>query len=328
MPVELWTSESFLVDVTCWVAAEAHRAGLRLDGSRDQPHARPWSSAIVFGTDAGRIWFKVNGPGTTYEAGVVAILNRHTPDLVPRLIAVDTARGWSLSHDAGPTLRSTGAPDQLWDRWIDVLQRYGAAQRALAAYVHELAGTGIRDLGPGAVPGALRRLVDELAMTAPEHGGLDPRDAERLRAAYPDVEAWCAELAASALPVTLNHDDLHSNNVCVSDGGARIIDWGDSCLSHPFGTLLATVNSIARHASCRRDDARVRRVVDAYLEVFAGYGDRASARRWASAARRVDTLARALSYVNAFAGEPLSAQAEADWPVRSWLLELLDPAVG
>lgn len=328
MPVDLWTSAEFLDDATEWVTGEADRAGLRLDGTREQPHARPWSSAVVFGSDAGRLWFKVNGPGTSYEAGLVAVLNRRVPGLAPELIAVDAARGWSLSHDAGPTLRSIGDPDQLWDHWVEVVQRYGAAQLALAAHVDDLGNTGIPDLGPGAAPARLVRLVDDLARAEPERGGLDPQDAERLRDAYPAYESWCAELAGSGIPVTLNHDDLHSNNICISAAGLRVIDWGDSCLSHPFGTMLATLNSIAWHAECERDDHRIQRVLDAYLEVFGGYGDRRTRRRWASTARRVDTLARALSYVSAFEGEPLSAHEEADWPVRGWLLEVLDPNVG
>ena len=328
MPVQLWTSAPFLTAATEWVGVEAHRVGIRLDGTREQPHVQPWSSTIVYGTEAGRIWFKVNGPGTAHEATVVAVLGRRVPGLVPELIAVDAARGWSLTRDAGPTLRSLGAPDELWDRWIEVLQQYAAAQLDLARHGDELVATGLPALGPSRAPAALRQLVDELAATPPECGGLDARDADRIRALYRDYDRWCDELAASGIPVTINHDDLHSNNVCVSAAGPRIIDWGDCCLSHPFGTMLATLNSIAWHAGCAREDRRVQRVRDAYLEVFAEYGAASDLRHWASVARRVDTLARALSYVNAFAGEPLSAQAEADWPVRGWVLELLDPALG
>jgi hypothetical protein len=32
-----------------------------------------------------------------------------------------------------------------------------------------------------------------------------------------------------------------------------------------------------------------------------------------------------MSYQHAFAGEPRSAEAEEDWPVRGWLLELHEP---
>ena len=106
-----------------------------------------------------------------------------------------------------------------------------------------------------------------------------------------------------------------------------VIDWGDSVWSHPFATLLATLNSVAFHAGTEVTDPRVRRVRDAYLEVYADHGSAADRERWVRLARRTGCVTKALSYVRAFEGEPLSAEAAEDWPVRAWLLESLDPAV-
>lgn len=328
MPVDVWTAEPFLSEVTAWVAEQAAGAGLTLDGSREQPHARPWSSAIVFGTDHGRVWFKVNGPGTTYESALVGVLATHVPDLVPELVANDAARGWSLMRDAGPTMRSVAPPEELWDRWCRLLALYAEAQLALAPARGSLVAAGVEDLGPDALPHRLREMVAALASTPPERGGLTAEDSAALERILPDYDAWCAELAGSGVPTTLNHDDLHSNNVCVGADGDRVIDWGDSCVSHPFGTMLATLNSIAWHAGVERDDPQVQRVRDAYLEPFDTYGRREELRRWVSLARRTGCVTRALSYVHALQGEPESALEELEWPVRGWLLEILDPDLG
>jgi hypothetical protein len=73
-PVALWTSTAFIDDVRTWVAAQLAPRGARLTGEWEQPHARAWSSAIRFettsreGLGSGRVWFKVNGSGTAYEA--------------------------------------------------------------------------------------------------------------------------------------------------------------------------------------------------------------------------------------------------------------------
>jgi hypothetical protein len=327
VPVDLWTSDEFLSEVTSWVREHTAAAGMKLDGFRDQPHARPWSSAIVFGTDQGPVWFKVNGPGTTHEPALTLVLAQHTPDLVPELLSVELDQGWSLMRDAGPTLRSTAEPDKLWDRWAALLQRYAAAQLHLAEHVDDLRATRIHDVGPGAGPAALRRLFSLLEAAPEDEGGLSSEDADRLEAVFPEFDGWCAELAASGVPLSINHDDLHSSNVCVGLNGTRVIDWGDAGLSHPFATMLATLNSIAWHAEVERHDSRVEGVRDAYLEVFGAYGDAADRRRWVSLARRVGTLGKAQSYLNAFEGEPLSVQREMEWPAREWLLEMLDPAV-
>ena len=66
MSLALWTTTAFHDEARVWVAERLAGHGIRLTGEWEQPHARPWSSALRFETDGGRLWFKVNGPGTTY----------------------------------------------------------------------------------------------------------------------------------------------------------------------------------------------------------------------------------------------------------------------
>jgi hypothetical protein len=90
--------------------------------------------------------------------------------------------------------------------------------------------------------------------------------------------------------------------------------------------MLATLNSIAWHAGTTVEDPRVVRVRDAYLEPFASYAGHDRLVRLVHLARRTGCLGRALSYVHALEGEPREAQEELEWPVRAWLLDLLDDA--
>ncbi len=325
MSIAVWTSSAFLDTVTAWVEEHAGAVGITLTGESEQPHARPWSSAIRFATDSGDLWFKVNGPGTAHEPALTSSLGAIVPGLVPELLASDRDRGWTLMRDAGPVLRSVADPDQLWDRWVTLLQEYAAAQLTLAGHLDELIHTGVEDLRPAALPARARELVDSLAAVPEERGGLAPEDVSRLTDQLPVYERWCAELAASGVPASINHDDLHSSNVCVGPGGSmRVIDWGDASVMHPFGTMLATLNSVAWHVRTEVDDPRVERLRDAYLEVFAEYGDHADRVHWVTLARRTGCVSKALSYVHAFDGAPEEAQAEEDWPVRGWLLEMLE----
>lgn len=325
MPVDLWTSAAFLDEATAWVARAAASHGLALTGEREQPHARPWSSAIRYETDGGRLWFKVNGPGTAHEAALTGTLGRVVPDLVPEVLALDRARGWSLMRDAGPVLRSLAPPEALWARWEQVIVVYAEAQRTLAAHTRELLADGVQEVSPTTMPSLARDLLEQLRALPEDQGGLSSDDAKNLAGALPAYDMACGELAESGIPVTVNHDDLHSSNICWSDAGARVIDWGDAVVGHPFGTMLATLNSLAWHAKLEIDDPHVERVRDAYLEVFSDYADHDDLVRWVGLARRTGCVSRALSYVAAFEGEPLSAQAAEDWPVRGWFLEILEP---
>jgi Phosphotransferase enzyme family len=334
-PVGLWTSSAFIKEAQAWVEAQLAPRGSRLTGQWEQPHARVWSSTIRFETTEGRVWFKVNGSGTAYEAALISVLGELRPGLAPEVIAHDDNRRWSLTRDGGPMLRSIVAPDALWTYWERLLPRYAEAQLALAEHRPRLLSTGTPDLSPAQLPSKYRRLLDELAARPTEDGGLTREQASALERLLPAYDDWCAELVTSRMPDTLQHDDLHSNNVCwpgtVDDlSSVRIIDWGDASVGHPFGTMLATLNSIAFHAGVlsadvRMDDLRVLRIRDAYLEPFSSLGSREELLRWVALARSTGCVTRAISWESALEDAPPSVVVGEEFPVRGWLLELLEP---
>ncbi len=327
MPVAVWSSPAFVEEARAWVADQVRPLGLRLTGDGEQPHCRPWSSAISFESDGGRLWFKVNGPGIRHEAALVDLLGDVVPDLVPEVVAADHDRAWSLTRDAGPVLRSVVPVDEQWPAWEGILARYAQAQLELARHRDAVAAAGVPEVSPTTLPRLARSLVAELAGRDPSDGGLSSEETTRLEARLSSYDGWCATLATSGVPDSVQHDDLHSSNVCWngSIGDARIIDWGDATWGSPLATMLCTLNSLAFHADCADDDPRLARVRDAYLEPFTTFADRAELVELVTLARRTGAVTRALSYQHAFAGEPRSAEAEADWPVRGWLLEVLEP---
>ena len=324
--VTTWSSDGFLAEVTEWVGEAARYAGLVLTGDVEQPHVRPWSSAVRFGAQGGDLWFKVNGAGTRHEGSLVAALAELEPALVPPVLAVDPDRGWSLSRDAGPVMRSIAPPEQLWGSWEAMLVRYAEAQIRLSLHRGAVLATGMPEVAPTTMPGQLRGLVDELGSLPAEEGGLTAAEVEKLEAAFDEYDAGCDELASSGVPTTIQHDDLHSSNICWggSAESTRIIDWGDASWGFPLATMLCTLNSLAWHAKCELDDQRVVRARDAYLEPFTEYAERADLVRYVDLARRTGCVARALSYRAALRGEPLATHRDQDFPVRGWLLELFE----
>ena len=334
-PVALWTSSVFVEEARAWVAAQLAPRGSRLTGEWEQPHARVWSSTIWFETTEGRVWLKVNGSGTAYEAALMALLGELRPGLAPDVIAHDDNRRWSLTRDGGPILRSIVAPDALWPYWERLVPRYAEAQLALAEHRPRLLSTGIADLGPAQLPVEYRRLLAELSARSTADGGLSHDHAAALERLLPAYDSWCAELATSPVPDSLQHDDLHSSNVCwpgnVDDlSTVRIIDWGDASVGHPLGTMLATLNSIAFHAGVLHadrwiEDPRVLRIRDAYLEPFTSLGIRKELLRWVTLARSTGCVTRAISWESALQDAPVTVVAAEEFPVRGWLLELLEP---
>ncbi|HXD27014.1 MAG TPA: hypothetical protein VN609_13855 [Propionibacteriaceae bacterium] len=334
-PVDLWTSTTFIESARTWTAAQLGPGGIRLTGKWEQTHARVWSSTIRFETTEGRVWFKVNGPGTAYEAKLVGLLDELRPGLAPQLLADDEAVAWSMTRDAGPMLRSKAEPDALWGYWERLLPRYGESQLALATDHSRMLACGTPDRGPVQLPLEFGRLLDKLAARPIEQGGLTQQQAAALEGVLPPYEGRCAELAASPIPDSLQHDDLHSNNVgwpreMADLSSVRIIDWGDASIGHPFGTMLATLNSIAFEAGVPVDgrqfhDSRMLRLRDAYLEPFSSMCGVEELRRSVALARSTGCVTRALAWERALQEASLSTIAKYEFPVRTWLLELLEP---
>jgi len=307
-----------------WVAAQVSAHGGEMTTAGEVHHRRIWSGAVAFGTTLGPVWFKVNAEGTRHEPRLHRQLVRWVPELVPDLLAVDEQRGWSLQRDAGPTLRVLAAPADQEPWWVRLLPRYAEAQLSLAGRHDDLVAAGVPSRSPATLPGQAAELVRELAGVDEARGGLGPDRRAALEARLPTYRRWCAALAASGIPDTLQHDDLHAANICVQGSRVRVIDWGDASLGHPFGTMLATLNSIAHHAGVGPEDPLVRRARDAYLEPFTPYADRRDLVQLVVRARQAGRVTRALTWRAALVTAPAEAHAEWDFPVRGWLEEILE----
>jgi hypothetical protein len=224
----------WLAGATRWI--ESH---VDVTGSIEQPHVRAWATALRVPTSRGIVWFKAARPAFAHEARVLEVLGRLTPDLLPEVIA-STEEGWLLLADAGERAREHPID------WRALLHDYAALQRASAAHVDTLLDAGAYDNRPQHVVERVRALMHYLPSEL----------AARLEARLPHVARQMERLAASRLPVTVDHGDLHDANVFSSAGRVRIIDWGDSAVAHPFFTLSVgdpeeaawTVEAWAGHA--------------------------------------------------------------------------------
>jgi len=166
------------------------------------------------------VWFKAARPAFAHEAGVLAVLGQVAPELLPEVIA-STDEGCLLLADAGERAREHPID------WRVMLRAYAELQRGAAAHVDALLATGAYDNRPGRVVERARALMRYLP----------PDLAAELEARLPQVAEQIDRLAASRLPVTIDHGDLHDANVFSSEGHVRILDWGDSAVAHPFFTL-------------------------------------------------------------------------------------------
>ncbi len=69
--------------------------------------------------------------------------------------------------------------------------------------------------------------------------GLKPKEVEQLKQLVPQCIALCEKLGGYAIPQTLDHCDLHDNNMLLDQSSQAIciIDWGEVVVTHPFFSL-------------------------------------------------------------------------------------------
>ena len=277
-----WSEPAWLAEANAWIDAQLDRLGLVHNGPVEQPHVRPWATALRIPTTDGPVWFKAAIPALAYEPAVVELISRRRPDLVPELLATDLDRGWMLAADGGERLRELVERERSLDRWLDALPRYAELQLALGADGDGFASLGVPNRSLARLPDEYRALLERVP------GELDGTATR--------VADLCGELAALGLFETIQHDDLHDGQIFVRDGRYLFFDWGDACVSHPFFSMsVALQGNIAWGLDDVEGSVDIRPFGDAYLEPFTGLASRAELTRALDAALRLGWVCRALN---------------------------------
>jgi aminoglycoside/choline kinase family phosphotransferase len=275
-------------------------------------------------TTAGTLYFKATTAAFGYEPALTAALARWRPDCMPQVLAAAPEQGWLLLRDAGVTLRSLIQHEQRADRWFDLLPLYASVQIDLSARLTDLLALGVPDRRLTLLPTLYEQLLDEqTALLIGQPDGLTADDYARLRRWIPQVQALCTELAQYNIPMTLHHDDFHDANIFIQGDRVTFADWAESCVAHPFFSLVVMLRSTAYQLKLSEEAPELTQLRDAYLEPFTRYETPKNLVAASKVAHRLGMLCRALTWhqvVSALA-EPTKTEYAAAVP--GWLQEFL-----
>jgi hypothetical protein len=225
-------------------------------GPIETAHERPWATVLRVPLADRIAWFKACAPVQAFEPRLTGELFARWPDRVAEVLGRDDDRAWLLLADAGTPMRALGNPPETW---LLALPLYAQLQRGEAAYADDHLAHGVPDLRVATWPA---RYDDLLQRDLP----LESDEICRLREFTPRFSELCAELAAHDVPETVQHDDLHMANVYKEGERLRLLDWGDSSISHPFASLVVTFRFLEEINKLPPGDAWFPRLRDAYLE--------------------------------------------------------------
>jgi Phosphotransferase enzyme family len=297
-----WRDPDWLEETHAWI--RAHTPG-SITGVIEQPHVYPWSTVMRVPTEDGHLWFKANSEVERFEAGLLMELAAAAPDVIVELVAVDVERGWILMRDAGTRLRELVGTIEQVKHWQAILPRYAELQLALAPREDRFLALGVPDERLGGLSDRFERLLDDVdTLLVGKPDGVTVEELARLRASIREVDSMCSDLAAVGIPETLQHDDFHDGQIFVRDGGYRFLDWGDSCVSHPFHTLVVTLRALASQQGLEPGAPELVHLRDLYLEPFTGFATTAELRDTFGLAYRTGTIGRALAWHRFFSAYP------------------------
>jgi hypothetical protein len=294
------STSAWIASATRWADAQMARARITRTGEPARHRVRPWGTVVAIPTDAGTVWLKAVGPTARHEVAIAPILAAISPEDVLTPIAADPDRGWLLLPNGGaPPLGDDADADAIIGALLPVMPRYAALQLALAPLVDDLLDAGVPDMRPARLPAVYRELLVGIRPWLDAHGTAAQRAAwPRLAQLDPWMEDACARLAASPVPASLDHQDLHDGNVLVADGSAppRLYDWGDSVIAHPFASALVPMGMLIDGEDLAPDDSRLLALRDAYLEPFTALAPHAELVVDLEVAARLAHIARAWTW--------------------------------
>lgn len=280
-----------LADAEDWICAHVEPVG-----TIETEHERPWATVLRVPLADGVAWFKACAPVQAFEPRLTAELYARYPDRVAEVLGHDEERAWLLLGDAGTPIGAFRNPPEAW---LVALPLYAELQRGEATHMHDHLAHGVPDLRVATLPA---RYDELLRRELP----LEREEIDRLRAFAPRLGELCDELIAHDVPETVQHDDLHMANVYAEGARLRVLDWGDSSISHPFASLVVTFRFLEEVTKLSPEDPWFARLRDAYLEPWGRGHDGVFA-----LAMRVGALAHAIAWLRQ--RDHLSAEERAEF---------------
>jgi hypothetical protein len=210
---EVLATDAWRDQAVSWLDEQLAAAGIERTGEVEQPHLRPWATALRVPTDHGPVWLKAGGSGTAFEAGLYDLLQKAAPEHVLNPIAIDAGRGWMLLPDGGEPIGVRLAGPDVYEALLVALPQYGELQRDLGAYADALLDLGVADMRPSVMPERFEAALAAVSEYAERTGRSD--ELAEVAALRPAIAAWCETLDAMPGSPSLDHNDLHT---CAREG--------------------------------------------------------------------------------------------------------------
>ena len=272
-----WSTPGFHARAGAWMAERLAHAGTPLTSEPTVLTTWCLSSVLRGETEAGPVFLKACARVFDREPEITAAMDKTFPGAVTSVVATHSQEGWLLMRGAGRSVLGE-EPATAWEDGLTALARL---QRAWPAADPPL---DLEDRGPGSLASTIPELIESSYVR-----GFPADVLAQLESAAPRLIDTCRRLASLPPGPTFVHGDFHPWNVQRDGDGVVIIDWSDSAIGHPFTDLPTFLGRT-------KDPAVRRRLLDAYLDAWAGAAPRSELEEAAHLALAVGAIHQVESY--------------------------------
>ena len=304
-----WEKPGWFQAMSGWVVKELIAAGLPPKGLPVLVRTRPWAAIARVRTGVGDVWFKESAPSLAFEPALTVHVASRQPDFTPEIVATNGPR--MLTLDAGTQLRALYRRRTKAPSWDDILPRYAELQIKLAADLPRLLGLRVPDKRPATVSARYPDLVERF-------GGPDAQGGAPFLLLSARLDSL-AQALQDPLPMTVIHEEVHEANIFVRDGAARLLDWGEAAVSHPFAGVVNTFRDVAFRRRLRHDGRELKRLRAMYLEPWRRYAPTRQLEELFDAGYLLGMLCRVLAWDAITQGQAPAVRHEYVHNAEVWL---------
>ncbi|MEH7224410.1 aminoglycoside phosphotransferase family protein [Bacillus sp. JJ1566] len=208
-----------------WLCSVTEELGYEITGNVDRVKDSDFCLVVRIPTNRGNLFYKENGPATRHEAILNKHLDRTSQGKTARIVALNETDGWFLMEDLkGKSLRDV-KDKQLWQRAI---QEYAELQISQMKDVKSFLEIGVPDRRMPILRQEIAQHLKDMCRT-----GLTEEETKEVMSLKPELLSMCDQMD-SAISASIEHGDLHTNNIRIVHDNIVFFDWGDASVSHPF----------------------------------------------------------------------------------------------
>lgn len=208
----------------------------------------PWSMVFKIKTNRQCVYLKKTPTALFIEASIFNFIEQACPGAhIPKVLFENKDLDCFIMSDCGEqSLRTQFAGKIDVALLLQGLQSYSFIQRSLANKKPQLLALGLPDWGAERLPELFQSLISQHSFLQDE--GLTPKEIEQLKHLQKPIESLANALSGSLVRETLVNADFNENNLILDKQTQTIsvIDLGESVVAHPFFSVAAHINNMAR----------------------------------------------------------------------------------